>query len=224
MTSDEPIGGVRELMKPPFQLLVTFTNTVSANNMPKIGTDHGIQRRVQVIPWAVIIPDAQQDIQLKAKLQAERSGILNRMIRGAIAYLGSGLPTPEAVRAATREYQEENDILGQFLTLCIERAQGQTMGATPLHQLFAAWQTWAQLLAGTGKPWSAKYLNAQMQRKGFKIRKSSSMVWDDIAGRYDPHDFVDGDGKAVTRDLPPPRNASSPDPSPDDGSDFDGPL
>jgi len=227
MTSDEPIGGVRELMKPPFQLLVTFTNTVSANNMPKIGTDHGIQRRVQVIPWAVIIPDAQQDIQLKAKLQAERSGILNRMIRGAIAYLGSGLPTPEAVRAATREYQEENDILGQFLTLCIERAQGQLMGATPLHQLFAAWQTWAQLLAGTGKPWSAKYLNAQMQRKGFKIRKSSSMVWDDIAGRYDPHDFVDSDGKAVTRELPPPRSPSSspfPAPSVSAGSDFDEPL
>jgi putative DNA primase/helicase len=47
---------VRELMKPPFELQVTFTNTISANNLPKIGTDHGIQRRVQVVPWGVIIP------------------------------------------------------------------------------------------------------------------------------------------------------------------------
>jgi hypothetical protein len=31
LTSDEPKGGVRELMKPPFELQITFTNTVSAN-------------------------------------------------------------------------------------------------------------------------------------------------------------------------------------------------
>jgi hypothetical protein len=37
-------------MKPPFELQITFSNTVSANTLPGIGTDHGIQRRVQVVP------------------------------------------------------------------------------------------------------------------------------------------------------------------------------
>src|SRR6185503_17375072 len=113
LTSDEPKGGVRELMKPPFQLQITFTNTVSTNTLPRIGTDHGIQRRVQVVPWAVIIPDAEQDLQLKAKLKAEASGILNRMIAGAVRYLNSGIPKPEAIKDATAEYQQDNDLLGK---------------------------------------------------------------------------------------------------------------
>ena len=204
MTSDEPIGGVRELNKSPFQLLVTFTNTISANNRPKIGTDHGIQRRMQVVPWDVIIPDSRQDVQLKTKLKAEAAGILNRVVRGALQYLTTGLPVPAAIEAATREYREENDILGQFLALCIAPAPGERLGSSALVTLFAAWQTWAQLLPASGKPWSAKYLNAQMQKKGYVIRKSSSMLWDDIAARFEAWAFVDSEGRPVTTDLPAP--------------------
>jgi len=209
MTSDEPLGGVRELLKAPFELQVTFTNTVSANHRPKIGTDHGIQRRVQIVPWDVIIPDERADLMLKAKLKAEFPGILNRVVAGALQYLDTGLPVPEAVRTATREYQEENDILGQFLALCIETSKGETIGASALHELFKAWQTWANLLPSTGKPWSPKYLNAQMQKKGYKIRKSSSMLWEDISALYSSSDFVDHEGKAVTRELTAPRKAKA---------------
>lgn len=205
LTSDEPKGGVRELMKPPFQLEVTFKNTVMANNMPKIGTDHGIQRRVQVVPWEVIIPDEQQDLRLKDKLKAEASGVLNRMIAGALRYLTEGLSLPEAVKAATLEYQQENDLLGRFLDLCVARVEGATVGATPLHRVFAAWQTWAGQLNAAGKSWSAKYLNAQMKRKSFKIAKSSTMQWQNIALRYSETDFTDHEGRAVERELPPPR-------------------
>jgi putative DNA primase/helicase len=224
MTGSEPIP-VRELLKPPFEMAVTFKVTVSANNRPKIGTDHGIQRRMQLVPWDVIIPDAKQDPQLTGKLKAEGSGILNRLVRGAILYLTTGLPEPEAIREATREYQQENDLLGQFLALCIQRAPGVTMGASALHKLFAAWQTWANQLPATGKPWSPKYLNAQMQRKGFTIRKSSSMLWDDVFARFEPHEFVDGEGRAVTAELPAPRSHSaSPHPSSREGDDDDMPL
>ncbi len=209
LTSDEPKGGVRELMKPPFELRITFTNTVMANNMPRISTDHGIQRRVQVIPWGVIIPDEEQDLRLKDKLKAEASGILNRMVRGALRYLSEGLSLPEAVKEATREYQAENDLLGGFLELCVARVKGETVGATPLHRLFVAWQTWAGQLPQSGKPWSAKHLNAQMRRKSFKIAKSSTMQWQDIALRFDELDFVSIDEKGVMRplekELPPPK-------------------
>ena len=206
MTGSEPMP-VRELLKSPFEMTVTFKVTVSANNKPKIGTDHGIQRRMQLVPWDVIIPDDRQDPQLTGKLKAEGSGILNRLVHGACAYLDAGLPMPEAIKAATREYQEENDILGQFLALCIARVPGETIGATALHGLFSAWQTWAQLLPASGKAWSAKFLNGQMQRKGFSIRKSSSMVWDDVVPLYDAADFVDHEGRAVTTPLSPPRAA-----------------
>lgn len=210
LTSDEPRGGVRELMKPPFELQITFNNTVMANNMPRISTDHGIQRRVQIVPWLIIIPDEEQDLQLKAKLREEASGILNRMVAGALRYLDRGLLIPQAVREATREYQRENDPLGRFLDLVVARVKGSTVGATPFHRVFAAWQHWAGQLPQSGKPWSAKFLNAQMQRKSFKIAKSSTMQWQDIALRYDELDFVSIDDRdrmtPKEGELPPPRS------------------
>jgi putative DNA primase/helicase len=219
LTSDEPKGGVRELLKPPFELIITFKNTVMANNMPKIGTDHGIQRRVQVVPWAVIIPDSEQDLRLKDKLRLEASGVLNRMVAGALRYLTEGLSLPEAVKEATREYQQENDLLGRFLDLCVARVKGETVGATPFHRVFAAWQTWAAQLPASGKPWSAKYLNAQMRRKSFKIAKSSTMQWQDVALRYAESDFVTftDDGR-INRpkegELPPPQRFAGEDAPP----------
>ena len=224
LTSDEPKGGVRELLKPPFELIITFKNTIIANNRPRIGTDHGIRRRIQLVPWEIIIPDEEQDLQLKAKLVAEASGILNRMVAGALQYLTNRLPLPETIREATEAYLDENDILGKFLALCIERVPGETMGSTALHELFAAWQTWAQLLPANGKPWSPKYLALQLERKSFKKRKSSSMVWSDLRPLYDTYDFV-RDGKPVEDELPPPR-ARSASPAPPDrfGGDDDIPL
>ena len=210
LTSDEPIGGVRELLKPPFEMTPTFNNTIMANNLPRIGTDHGIRRRMQVIPWGIIIPPEERDEQLKNKLKAEADGILNRLIRGALAYLNEGLNMPEASAEATRDYHEENDMLAMFLDLCIARSPGDKMQSGALHALFVAWQTWAQQLPANGKAWSAKYLNAQMQRKGFKINKASTMQWHDIVPRFDTIDFLDVDGKPTTRALPTPRHTDKP--------------
>jgi len=227
LTSDEPKGGVRELMKPPFELIITFKNTIIANNRPRIGTDHGIRRRMQLIPWEIIIPDDEQDPQLKAKLVREASGILNRMVAGALQYLTTGLPLPDTIREATEAYLDENDILGKFLALCIERVAGETMGSSALHELFAAWQTWAQLLPASGKPWSPKYLAAQLERKNFKKRKSSSMVWGDICPMFIASDFV-RDGRPTEDDLPAPRrknpNDAPPAPPMKDENDFNEPL
>ncbi|WP_161633924.1 phage/plasmid primase, P4 family [Sphingobium sp. C100] len=209
LTSDEPIGGVRELYGPAFELLITFTNTVMANNLPRIGTDFGIRRRMQVVPWTIIIAKEDQDPLLKAKLRAEMSGILNRMIEGALAYLTDGLTMPDAMVEATQAYHEDNDLLGQFLTKCVAREPGSTVGSTPLHDLFVAWQTWSENLPQNGNSWSKKKLRAEMERKSFKIAKSSSMKWHDIVLRYDPIDFVE-DGKTVQRDLPPPRHPDMP--------------
>jgi putative DNA primase/helicase len=204
LTSDEPKGGVRENFGDPFELQITFKNTIIANNKPRIGTDHGIRRRIQVVPWDVIIPDADQDPLLKSKLVKEASGILNRMVAGALAYLTSAIPMPETIKEATEAYLDENDLLGRFLTTCIQRVEGEAMGSTALHELFAAWQTWAQMLPASGKPWSPKYLANQMDRKGFHKKKSSSMIWKDVWPLYQPTDFV-RDGKPVEDDLPPPR-------------------
>ncbi|HEX7856106.1 MAG TPA: phage/plasmid primase, P4 family [Sphingobium sp.] len=210
LTSDEPIGGVRELYGPAFEMMITFSNTVMANNLPRIGTDYGIRRRMQVVPWSIVVPKEQRDLRLKDKLRTEVSGILNHMIAGALAYLTDGLTMPEAMVEATQSYHDENDILGQFLGRCVVRDPGNTVGATALHDLFAAWQTWAGMLPQSNQPWSKKKLRQEMEKKSFRINKSSTMKWQDIALRFDAIDFVDTDGKPVERDLPEPRHGDKP--------------
>lgn len=220
LTSDEPKGGVRENFGDPFELQITFKNTIIANNKPRIGTDHGIRRRMQLVPWEIIIPDEEQDLMLKAKLVKEASGILNRMVAGALQYLTSALPMPETIKEATEAYLDENDLLGRFLALCITREPGETIGSTAMHDLFVAWQTWAQMLAASGKPWSPKYLASQMERKGYHKKKSSSMVWKDVWARYQPTDFV-REGKPVEDDLPAPRERADHNPRTPDRDDDD---
>jgi putative DNA primase/helicase len=167
MTSDEPIGGVRELMKPPFELLVTFTNTVSANNMPRIGTDHGIQRRVQVVPWEVIIPDAGRSA---AQDEAEGRGERHPQPHGA----GRAALPDQRPAGARGDQGGDPRISGgerhpRPVPRAVRRAGARGDGRRErISPGVRGWQTWAQLLPATGKPWSAKHLNAQMQKKGFK--------------------------------------------------------
>ncbi|MES1985491.1 MAG: phage/plasmid primase, P4 family [Pseudomonadota bacterium] len=223
LTSDEPIGGVRNLYGPAFELMIGFTNTVMANNLPRIGTDFGIRRRMQVVPWMIIIPKDQQDKRLKDKLREETSGILNQMIQGALDYLTEGLTMPDAMIEATKAYHDDNDILGQFLVMCVAREPGNTVGATALHDLFAAWQAWAGLLPQNGQPWSKKKLRQEMERKSFKINKSSTMKWQDIVLQFDALDFTDSDGKTTERDLPGPRYPVKPSAGAPAGASVPGP-
>ncbi|CAN5279824.1 hypothetical protein BH11PSE5_BH11PSE5_30830 [soil metagenome] len=223
LTSDEPIGGVRNLYGPAFELMIGFTNTVMANNLPRIGTDFGIRRRMQVVPWMIIIPKDQQDKRLKDKLREETSGILNQMIQGALDYLTEGLTMPDAMIEATKAYHDDNDILGQFLVMCVAREPSNTVGATALHDLFAAWQAWAGLLPQNGQPWSKKKLRQEMERKSFKINKSSTMKWQDIVLQFDATDFTDSDGKTTERDLPGPRYPDKPSAGAPAGASVPGP-
>ncbi|MCA8919878.1 MAG: PriCT-2 domain-containing protein, partial [Planctomycetes bacterium] len=79
---------------------------------------HGFWRRVRLIPFTVTIPSEQQDKDLTGKLRAEAGGILQWIIDGALQYLTDGLEPPEAIVAATAEYQQEQDELADFLECC----------------------------------------------------------------------------------------------------------
>jgi putative DNA primase/helicase len=64
-----------------------------------------------MVPFNVSIPDAQQDKQLGAKLDAELPGILAWAVRGCLEWQEKGLGFPKAVSHATNAYREEMDIV-----------------------------------------------------------------------------------------------------------------
>ena len=78
---------------------------LAANHKPIVrGTDHGIWRRVKLVPFTVTVPAEEQDKRLAEKLTAEAAGILAWAVRGCLDWQSDGLGEPEEVKAATKEY------------------------------------------------------------------------------------------------------------------------
>lgn len=189
VTGGEPMK-VRFLNKDFFEMLVTFKLTVSGNNKPGIGTDHGIWRRMRLMPWSVIIAEDEIDDELPAKLRGEASGILNRMIAGCLDWLDNGLPEPESMRKATAQYRESSDPLGRFLALCVEQAEGERVQSSVMHATFNAWALWAG-----EKQWSQRGFSMAMEDRGFEKKQSNTIQWLGVRLRFTEHDFVDHEGK-----------------------------
>ncbi len=112
----------------------------AVNHRPVIrGTDHGIWRRMRLIPFEEIITDAEKDPDLALKLQAERDGILAWMIEGCRAWQAQGLAPPARVLLATKEYREDMDILKDFLDELCDVRDGVSVGNTDLYKAFSEW-------------------------------------------------------------------------------------
>lgn len=134
----------RFLQKEIFEFEPIFTPVLSGNFKPSIsGSDYGIWRRVLIVLWGVTIPEGERMIpsRLAEKLDAERSGILNWLLDGLVAYLGGGLSgfIPSEVTDFTKEYRNDRDNVGVFASECISRADGQSMQAGPLFKLYEEW-------------------------------------------------------------------------------------
>jgi putative DNA primase/helicase len=106
-----------------FEFMPEFKILLCTNHKPIItGIDHAIWRRIQLVPFTVTIPEAEQDKDLPEKLNCELSGILNWMLIGAGGWLANGLECPEEVIEATANYQSEQSVINVFLEgRCIVR-------------------------------------------------------------------------------------------------------
>lgn len=193
LTGGEPIL-VRALNKDFFEFHPLFKLTISGNHKPDIrGLDDGIWRRVLLVPFDVQIPKAERDQSLGEKLWAERSGILNWMIEGLLAYLEGGLQEPAAVLDATREYREESDPIGLFLdSACV--VTGDAGDSLYVKDLVLAFNFWLDQ-RGDGQ-WKDRTISLRLKDKsrrwksavtgkGFVERKSSGIM------RYDGIRFAD---------------------------------
>lgn len=107
----------RFLNKEFFEFKPEFKVWLSTNHKPRVkGNDHGIWRRIKLLPYEVTIPKEKRDKQLVKKLLAELPGVLAWAVVGAVSYLASrALPEVKAISAATTSYQDDMDTLGVFL-------------------------------------------------------------------------------------------------------------
>ena len=201
LTSSEPIP-VRRLNQEFVDIYPTFKIVVSANRKPTIkGNDDGIWRRVNLLPFDVQIPKEEVDKQLSDKLWAERSGILNWLVAGALDYLNRGkLDPPEEVTAATQEYRDESDIVAAFIrgACTVTRYPADTVEAGRLYQAFEIFCRRSGQTPFTAPTFSRR-LPKTASALGFEKGKSSISVY--LGLRILPEFMPRADAPAGPRDF-----------------------
>ena len=118
----------------------THKLVVACNHKPTVrGSDHAIWRRIRLVPFDVIIPDHEQDKNLGAKLRAERSGILNWLVKGCLGWQREGLTDPNEVKTATADYRAEQDTIASFIEDCCNADENQKTTSAALYTAYSDW-------------------------------------------------------------------------------------
>ena len=150
-----------------FEFTPQFKLIVAGNHKPTLrAVDEAIRRRLHLIPFTVTIPPDERDDRLSEKLRAEWSGILAWMIEGAVEWGLTGLRPPEAVRAATDEYLEAEDALGQWIAEACMTDVDNTASAT---HLYSAWRGWCD--RSGERPGTKKAFSQRLVDKGYKRKR-----------------------------------------------------
>jgi putative DNA primase/helicase len=110
------------------------------NHKPVIkGTDYAIWRRIRLVPFEITIPEGERDKSLPEKLKEEAAGILAWAVQGCLKWQRQGLGVSEEVKAATDNYREEMDVLGEFLKDRCRQSPDSRVSSKNLFEAYTAW-------------------------------------------------------------------------------------
>lgn len=169
LTGGDPVTA-RYMRQDFFTFLPQFTLLVAGNHKPAFrSVDEAIRRRVQLVPFLQNIPADERDPALGEKLKAEAPAILRWAIDGCVAWQRQGLAPPDGVRAASSDYLEGEDILGQWLG---ERCDLGGSELTDFETLFGDWKSWCE--ANGGPAWGGKTFSKALDERGYQRGKSGS--------------------------------------------------
>jgi len=140
---------------------------MATNHKPVIkGTDHGIWRRIKLIPFTTRIEENKQDKHLEQKLIQESPGILNWLIEGSKRWTKEGLKTPSIIIKATDEYRGEMDIIGNFIKeKCI---QGKEL-TIKARELFKCYEEWCD--ENNERAVSERFLGLRLKELGLEQKR-----------------------------------------------------
>lgn len=169
----------RRLYGEPFEFPPVFKLFIAGNHKPRIrGTDEGIWRRIQLIPFDVTFPPEKRDRYLVEKLCGELPGILNWALDGYRRWREIGLSPPPRVLGATAVYRSEEDRVGQFLDERCERGAGLEVHAANLFNVYKGWSE-----ARGDKPLNMTRFGSRIAEHGIEKRKQGVMLYCGIALR-----------------------------------------
>jgi len=159
---------VRTLHSKPIQFKPSHLLMIITNHRPHINADDAaIWDRVYLIPFDQRFVDnpikhneKKAEKNLKEKLESEAPGILAWLVRGCLAWQKEGLNAPEKIKAATEEYQLEEDTIGQFILECCETGPNLSVKGAKLYE---AYKNWA--IESGDKPMSKNAFGQRMKKR-----------------------------------------------------------
>jgi putative DNA primase/helicase len=174
LTSSEPLPA-RRMRENYWRFTPTHKLVLATNHKPTIrGTDHGIWRRMALVPFEQCYWDADKgetgpedlkaDKTLPERLRNEYPAILRWLVAGCLAWQRDGLRMPERVRTATDAYRQQMDVVGQFLR---EECEQHHLYAVSAGALYQRYKEWGGLL-------SQRRFGDSLSERGFKSDRFSS--------------------------------------------------
>lgn len=181
---DEPVvkqftGGdamsVRFLNQEFFEFNPVGKIVLASNHLPVIkGTDHGIWRRMRLVPFLAKFDEAKADPELTSKLIAEAPAILSWAVEGTQLWAKHGLGIPSAVSAATLNYRSSMDIFQTFLDERCQIGAGVKIGSQAFYDSYTNWCA----SAGIRIPMKQSAFKQRLEERGFALKKEASCnVW-----------------------------------------------
>lgn len=156
LTGSDPVKA-RYMRADFFEFDPTHKLQLLTNHKPIIkGTDGGIWRRVLLMPYLARFASKEEviagrahfikDTDVPERLKSEAPGVLAWLVRGAREWFTDGLQPPDVVLAASRDYQTEQDRVGQFVA---ENCEFDVLAREVLaggfgDGLYGAYRSWCQ--------------------------------------------------------------------------------
>ncbi len=160
----------RFMRKDYFDFRPQFSLLIAGNHKPALKTvDDAIRRRLHLVPFTISIPLEQRDKDLKSSLRSEADGILAWAVQGCLEWQRYGLNPPAAVLEATKNYLEDEDVLGQWLKHSCLVGPGFD---EPSGALFASYRRWKE--SRGEHPGSQKKFSGTLSNRGFILERTSS--------------------------------------------------
>lgn len=138
----------RGLHRDPVEFRNSATPCVRSNHMPDADARDGAAwDRIAIIPFQIVVPEAQRDPRLRERLAAtELSGILNFALDGLARVMARGgrVAIPEKVAALVAEHRAASDVLGRWLTDCVELLQSTDAGRELQPYVYDNYRAWTR--------------------------------------------------------------------------------
>ena len=173
-TGGDPITA-RFMRQNDFTYTPQFKLVFTANDQPRLHqVDDAMRRRINMLPF--LLKPEKPDTELEAKLKAEGGRILRWMVAGCLDWQRNGLIRPEAVKLATDDYFEGQDVFGQWIEeRCLIGPNRSEQPST----LYASWVEYAQRVRE--EPGSQTLFSQRLGKRFLRRKSNGQRLFSGIA-------------------------------------------